>query len=245
MEHDIAWDGVGPSLRAPLLVEHQRGAVEVAEDVIGIEPKGEAVVHQLLREARIPHEFTTVHLLIIVSHTPVVGDVCRQFKSPRHRDVGTQTQVAVPRIDRLKVASPAVGVVIGDTALGEGIQPGVELIVELQLIVHFPAAHLAPLVVHAFHRGEINAIVEVGEEVIDSVRELLGTDPAELYDRKDNGKFMLDLKSVLKRCLVRSGLSEDNIDIIPDCTMCLHDKYWSHRYTGGVRGSLASVIMKP
>ena len=39
--------------------------------------------------------------------------------------------------------------------------------------------------------------------------------------------------------------TEDNIDIIHDCTMCLHDKYWSHRYTGGVRGSLASVIMKP
>ncbi|MBP1584882.1 MAG: peptidoglycan editing factor PgeF [Lachnospiraceae bacterium] len=86
---------------------------------------------------------------------------------------------------------------------------------------------------------------EVGEEVIQSVRELLGTDPADLYDKKDNGKFLLDLKSVLKRCLVRSGLSGDNIDIIPDCTMCLHDKYWSHRYTGGVRGSLASVIMKP
>ena len=70
-------------------------------------------------------------------------------------------------------------------------------------------------------------------------------DALDLYDKKENGKYMLDLKGVLKRSLINSGLSEENIDIIEDCTMCLHDKYWSHRYTGGIRGSQASIIMVP
>ena len=85
---------------------------------------------------------------------------------------------------------------------------------------------------------------EVGGEVIEAVKQLLGDDPADLYDKKENGKFMLDLQGVLKRSLMNTGIWESNIDIISECTMCIHDKYWSHRYTGGVRGSLAAVIMK-
>ncbi len=86
---------------------------------------------------------------------------------------------------------------------------------------------------------------EVGEEVIEGITDLLHGDALDLYDKKENGKYMLDLKGVLKRSLINSGLSEENIDIIKDCTMCLHDKYWSHRYTGGIRGSQASIIMVP
>ncbi len=85
---------------------------------------------------------------------------------------------------------------------------------------------------------------EVGPEVIEASEQLLREDVADLYDRKDNGKYMLDLKGVLKRRLMQIGLREDNIEIIGDCTMCMPDKYWSHRYTRGVRGSQAAVIMK-
>lgn len=86
---------------------------------------------------------------------------------------------------------------------------------------------------------------EVGEEVTDAVNSLLNRDASDLYDRKENGKFMLDLKGVLRESLINSGVNPGNIDIVKDCTMCMHDKYWSHRYTGGERGSLAAVIMKP
>ncbi|WP_022762522.1 peptidoglycan editing factor PgeF [Butyrivibrio sp. AD3002] len=85
---------------------------------------------------------------------------------------------------------------------------------------------------------------EVGEEVIEEVNSLLEGDAADLYNRKDNGKFMLDLKGVVKRSMLNTGLSEKNIDIIEDCTMCMPHKYWSHRYTGGNRGSQAAIIMK-
>lgn len=84
---------------------------------------------------------------------------------------------------------------------------------------------------------------EVGEEVIEAVRDLLKGDPSDLYDKKDNGKYMLDLKEVLKRSLVNTGLYEENIEIIKDCTMCMPEKYWSHRYTNGIRGSQAAAIM--
>ncbi|MCR5268837.1 MAG: peptidoglycan editing factor PgeF [Lachnospiraceae bacterium] len=85
---------------------------------------------------------------------------------------------------------------------------------------------------------------EVGSEVIEEVEKLLQGAAGDFYDKKDNGKFMLDLKGVVKRCLMNTGLLEENIDVIPDCTLCLPEKYWSHRYTGGNRGSQASVIMK-
>lgn len=99
---------------------------------------------------------------------------------------------------------------------------------------------------------------EVGAEVIQAAESLLlsgesGTchDPSEvikdlslLYERRDNGKYMLDLKGVLRYRLMQIGLPSDNIEIIEDCTMCMPGKYWSHRYTKGVRGSQAAVIMK-
>ena len=78
---------------------------------------------------------------------------------------------------------------------------------------------------------------------IRTVKELLKDDPSDLYDKKDNGKYMLDLKEVLKRSLVNTGLYEENIEIIKDCTMCMPEKYWSHRYTNGLRGSQAAAIM--
>ncbi|MCR5118550.1 MAG: peptidoglycan editing factor PgeF [Lachnospiraceae bacterium] len=84
---------------------------------------------------------------------------------------------------------------------------------------------------------------EVGEEVIDAVNELLKGDTDGLYTKKENGRYMLDLKTVVKKCLLRSGIREEHIEIIEDCTMCLPGKYWSHRYTNGERGSQAAAIM--
>ncbi|MCR5634022.1 MAG: peptidoglycan editing factor PgeF [Lachnospiraceae bacterium] len=86
---------------------------------------------------------------------------------------------------------------------------------------------------------------EVGEEVIEGVKTLLQGQDKGLYEKKENGKYMLDLKGALKRRLMQAGLLEGNIEIIRECTMCKPDKYWSHRYTKGERGSQAAVIMLP
>ena len=86
---------------------------------------------------------------------------------------------------------------------------------------------------------------EVGAEVIEGVQELLGKEAESLYDKKENGKYMLDLKAVVKTSLEQNGLSPAHIGTVPDCTMCMPEKYWSHRHTGGIRGSQAAVIMIP
>lgn len=55
-------------------------------------------------------------------------------------------------------------------------------------------------------------------------------------------KFKVDLKGLNALWLTRAGVPGEQIDISPDCTMCRPDKYWSHRYTKGERGSQAALI---
>lgn len=83
---------------------------------------------------------------------------------------------------------------------------------------------------------------EVGEEVIDAVNVLLSKEAYDLYERKASGKYMLDLRGVVAERLIQLGLSEENIERVGGCTMCNPDRYWSHRYTQGKRGSLACII---
>lgn len=62
-------------------------------------------------------------------------------------------------------------------------------------------------------------------------------------DAAEPGKFLVDIKLVNALRLQAAGLPAANIAISPECTCCLPDKYWSHRYTKGVRGGQAAVIM--
>lgn len=86
---------------------------------------------------------------------------------------------------------------------------------------------------------------QVGGEVIEAAREYLGGDIGGLFrpDPGAEGKFLLDLKACNARRLVQLGLREENIDISDECTVCRHDKYWSHRYTKGQRGSQGALIV--
>ena len=85
---------------------------------------------------------------------------------------------------------------------------------------------------------------EVGYEVVEASEALLGREIPELYDVKENGKYMLDLQGVLHARLLQLGLQEQNIESVGGCTLCNPDKYFSHRFSGPARGNLASVIMK-
>jgi hypothetical protein len=67
--------------------------------------------------------------------------------------------------------------------------------------------------------------------------------PDDYLDVCGNSKFKVDLKAVNRILLTRAGVLPENIDISDECTKCLNEKYWSHRHTGGERGSQASVIM--
>ena len=59
------------------------------------------------------------------------------------------------------------------------------------------------------------------------------------------GKFLLNLKGIIKERFTQLGVKEEFIEIINECTMCNPDKFWSHRYTKGQRGSQASIISIP
>ena len=55
-------------------------------------------------------------------------------------------------------------------------------------------------------------------------------------------KFDLNLWEINRRILRAAGLQEEHITVTDLCTRCYPDVFWSHRATGGVRGSLAGMI---
>lgn len=86
---------------------------------------------------------------------------------------------------------------------------------------------------------------EVGSEVIEAVEHYLRGDTGGLYTARGDvpGKYFLDLKAANARRLLQLGLRAENIAVSDECTFCSHDKYWSHRYTGGQRGSQGAMIV--
>ena len=92
---------------------------------------------------------------------------------------------------------------------------------------------------------------EVGNEVIEAVNALIGSDETSKLASKRHisdsepgsvDKYMLDLRGVVKTRFMQLGIPEDNIEYVGGCTMCNPHKYYSHRYTNGNRGSLACII---
>lgn len=84
---------------------------------------------------------------------------------------------------------------------------------------------------------------ETDDDVPLAVEQYLGGDTEGLFDRRADGKTMVDLRAANARRLLQLGLRAEKIDVSRECTMCSHEKYWSHRYTKGRRGSQAAVIV--
>lgn len=59
---------------------------------------------------------------------------------------------------------------------------------------------------------------------------------------RGGGKHHIDLWAVNRRGLLSSGVKAENITVTDLCTRCHPDVLWSHRATGGQRGSLAAFI---
>ncbi len=83
---------------------------------------------------------------------------------------------------------------------------------------------------------------ETDADVPEAIDRWLGPGSGTYY-LKSNGKFTVDLKKANAIRLMRLGVPEENLDISDECTMCLHDKYWSHRYTKGKRGVQCAVTV--
>ncbi len=59
---------------------------------------------------------------------------------------------------------------------------------------------------------------------------------------RDDSRIYIDLLEVNKILLLREGLKNENIFKSDICTMCNHDMLFSHRFTGGKRGTNSAFI---
>jgi len=78
---------------------------------------------------------------------------------------------------------------------------------------------------------------EVGEDV---AKHFLAYEDA--YEKKNNGKYMLDLQIINKAQLIEAGIVEKNIDMSNICTACDVDTYFSYRKEKGCSGRFMSTI---
>ncbi|MEA4956069.1 MAG: peptidoglycan editing factor PgeF [Pseudoflavonifractor sp.] len=90
--------------------------------------------------------------------------------------------------------------------------------------------------------GISSCCFETDEDVPNAMTAALGASVLPFLSGGGGGKFHVDLKGINALRLERAGLSPDHVDLSPDCTFCRPDRYWSHRYTGGERGSQAALI---
>ena len=85
---------------------------------------------------------------------------------------------------------------------------------------------------------------EVGDDFFHSFADKLGeTMVAELIRPAGNdGKWHADLKEINRRLLLNAGVRPENVDVSVSCTACLPEVFFSHRKSGGKRGTMLSVI---
>ena len=85
---------------------------------------------------------------------------------------------------------------------------------------------------------------EVSRDVYDAVAEGLGEGIAERFVVPSGavGKYMCDLAGINRELLIGCGLDKENVDVIDECTCCQPNKFYSHRYSHGVRGTMLNVI---
>lgn len=64
---------------------------------------------------------------------------------------------------------------------------------------------------------------------------------AEPFIRQQGNKYYVNLKEINALILRRAGV--ETIEISTDCTACQSHRFWSHRVTGGMRGSQGAIIV--
>ena len=64
---------------------------------------------------------------------------------------------------------------------------------------------------------------------------------AKPFIEKKGKKYYVNLKGINALSLKELGI--DKIDISTDCTACQNQRFWSHRITGGERGSQGAIIV--
>ena len=86
-------------------------------------------------------------------------------------------------------------------------------------------------------------LFQVYPDALIYVERWLDGDTAGLFVRRTDGKTLVDLREADRRRMLQLGARAEHLDVSEECTMCSHERYWSHRYTKGIRGSQAACIV--
>ena len=82
---------------------------------------------------------------------------------------------------------------------------------------------------------------ETDGDVPDAMRDAMGS-AADPFMERRGAKWHIDLRGINVHRLKALGVQEQHMDLLPLCTACRTDLYWSHRLTGGNRGVQGAVI---
>lgn len=83
---------------------------------------------------------------------------------------------------------------------------------------------------------------EVDQSVADQFINSLGV-KSEIIEKKENGKYNIDLWNSNRQLLLQAGIAPENICVTDLCTKCNNDAFFSHRGQQGSRGTLGAFMM--
>lgn len=88
---------------------------------------------------------------------------------------------------------------------------------------------------------------EVSLDVVNEFKKTYNIDEMkQLIEQVSEEHFLLDLNEAIKISALKMGVKPENFEITGLCTNCNHELLFSHRATGGKRGTLASFLcLKP
>ena len=81
---------------------------------------------------------------------------------------------------------------------------------------------------------------ETDADVPEALREAFGPE-VDQFIHTGGEKYYVNLKEINALTLRRAGVR--HIEISDCCTVCQHDRFWSHRFTRGRRGSQGAIIL--
>lgn len=90
---------------------------------------------------------------------------------------------------------------------------------------------------------------EVSGDVIEEIKKAFALDEFgslchdELFYKKDNGKYQLNLWRACELYLLHAGIKEEHLEVTDICTCCNPDYLFSHRASQGKRGNLGAFLM--
>ena len=81
---------------------------------------------------------------------------------------------------------------------------------------------------------------ETDADVPEAMLQVLG-EAARPFIRVNGSKYYVNLKEINARLLRNAGVEQ--VELSTECTACQPQRYWSHRITGGKRGSQGAIIV--